>query len=95
VERGEVIGAGNVVEVRQGGTGEEEEEVSKHVRIEQNQTSSVFNLGVKGLTEKMAEVLHLGIKFVPLQRVNLSRVFADLERLRVKMLWKIWWRLRR
>jgi hypothetical protein len=76
------------------GTNEDEMERTPHFPIDPNQVSSVFNLGVEGLTSAMENVLDLGIKFVPLQNVNPSRLFADLERLRVKMLWRVLWGMR-
>lgn len=63
---------------------EEHEEVGEGER-------GVFNLGVQGLTEDMKRVLDLGAKFVPVQKVNLSKLFADIERLRNNLLWKICW----
>ena len=53
---------------------------------------AVFNLGVEGLTTAMEEVLSLGLKFVPLQRVNKSKVEADIERLKVKLMWDVYWK---
>ena len=53
---------------------------------------AVFNLGVEGLTEDMEDVLSLGLKFVPLQRVNKSKVEADVERLKIKLMWDVYWK---
>ena len=53
---------------------------------------AVFNLGVEGLTEDMEDVLSLGLKFVPLQRVNKSKVEADVERLKIRLMWDVYWK---
>ena len=53
---------------------------------------AVFNLGVEGLTEDMEDLLSLGLKFVPLQRVNKSKVEADVERLKAKLMWDVYWK---
>ena len=49
-----------------------------------------FNLGVEGLTEDMEDLLSLGLKFVPVQRVKKSKVEADVERLKVKLMWDVY-----
>ena len=54
--------------------------------------SAVFNLGVTGLTENMEKLLSLGLKFVPVQKVNRSKVEADVERLKVKLMWNAFWK---
>jgi hypothetical protein len=71
----------------------EEEEQRPHREVEDGDVG-VFNLGVDGLTENMVKVMDLGVKFVPLQKVNLSKTFADLERLRNNLLWKVFWSMR-
>ena len=53
---------------------------------------AVFNLGVDGLTEEMEDLLSLGLKFVPVQRVKKSKVEADVERLKVKLMWDVYWK---
>ena len=53
---------------------------------------AVFNLGVEGLTQEMENLLSLGLKFVPVQRVNKSKVEADVERLKVRMMWDVYWK---
>ena len=53
---------------------------------------AVFNLGVEGLTKDMEDLLSLGLKFVPVQRVNKSKVEADIERLKVKLMWDVYWK---
>ena len=56
------------------------------------ETLDAFNLGVEGLTEEMEKVLSLGLKYVPLQRVNKSQVEADLERLKIRIMWEVYWK---
>ena len=52
----------------------------------------MFNLGVEGLTEDMEDLLSLGLKFVPVQRVSKSKVEADVERLKIKIMWDAYWK---
>ena len=53
---------------------------------------AVFNLGVEGLSADMEDVLSLGLKFVPVQKVNKSKVEADVERLKVRLMWDVYWK---
>ncbi len=69
--------AGGEEKVGQGGKDEVEPKRKREV------DSAVFNLGVTGLTVNMEKLLSLGLKFVPVQKVNRSKVEADVERLRV------------
>ena len=53
--------------------------------------SAVFNLGVDGLTEEMEDLLSLGLKFVPVQKINKNKLEADVDRLRVRVMWNAYW----
>ena len=53
---------------------------------------AVFNLGVEGLTEDMEDLLSMGLKFVPVQKVNKSKVETDVERLKVWLMWDTYWK---
>ena len=80
-----------------GGGVEEEEEVEGETTAKERQEKrerdlAVFNLGVKGMTEDMEEVLSLGLKFVPVQKVNKSKVETDVERLKVRLMWDAYWK---
>lgn len=92
----EVKPRGGIAEVGMEDREEEEEgqeEQIPHLDVTDGNVG-VFNLGVEGLTDEMVKVMDLGSKFVPLQRVNLSKTFADLERLRNHLLWKVFWSMR-
>ena len=47
---------------------------------------------MEGLTKDMEDLLSLGLKFVPVQRVNKSKIEADIERLKVKLMWDVYWK---
>ena len=49
-------------------------------------------MGVVGLTENMERLLSLGLKFVPVQKVNRSKVEADVERLKIRLMWDAFWK---
>ena len=51
----------------------------------------MFNLGVDGLTEEMEDLLSLGLKFVPVQKINKNKLEADVDRLRVRVMWNAYW----
>ena len=81
--------------IGEGGVGEEEvggETTAKERQEKREQDLAVFNLGVKGMTEDMEEVLSLGLKFVPVQKVNKSKVETDVERLKVRLMWDAYWK---
>ena len=42
--------------------------------------------------EDMEKLLSLGLKFVPVQKVNRSKVEADVERLKVRIMWDVFWK---
>ena len=44
------------------------------------------------MTEDMEDLFSLGLKFVPVQRVKKTKVEADVERLKVKLMWDVCWR---
>ena len=52
----------------------------------------MFGLGVEGMTDDMEDLLSLGLKFVPVQRVNKSKVETDVERLKVRLMWDVYWK---
>ena len=56
--------------------------------------TAVFNLGVRGLTESMEGLLSLGLKFVPVNKVNKARVETDIERLKIRLMWDTYWKWR-
>ena len=51
-------------------------------------------MGVKGLTECMEDLLSLGLKFVPVDKVNKAKVEADIERLKTRLMWDTYWKWR-
>ena len=61
-------------------------------RGKEQEVSAVFNLGVAGLTKAMEDLLSLGLKFVPVQKIDKSKVEADVERLKVRLMWSAFWR---
>ena len=49
-------------------------------------------MGVKGLTENMENLLSLGLKFVPVDKVNKAKVESDIERLKTRLMWDTYWK---
>ena len=49
---------------------------------------------MKGLTECMEDLLSLGLKFVPVNKVNKAKVEADVERLKTRLMWDTYWKWR-
>jgi hypothetical protein len=61
-------------------------------QVMSNTNSAVFNLGSLEVTTEMEDLLGLGLKYVPAQRINKSIVAADIERLRVRLMWTAYWK---
>ena len=57
--------------------------------------TAVFNLGVKGLTKDMEELLSLGLKFLLVNKVNKAKVETDVERIKIRLMWDTYWNWRR
>lgn len=51
-------------------------------------------MGLENLAENERKLLQLGLKYVPTEAVNVSKLFADVERLKVKLFWKAYWSLK-
>ena len=46
------------------------------------------------MTECMEDLLSLGLKFVPVNKVNKAKVETDIERLKTRLMWDKYWKWR-
>ena len=47
------------------------------------------------MTQCMEELLSLGLKFVPVNKVNKAKVESDVERLKIRLMWDTYWKWKR